>query len=161
MENTEDNQQDLLSGEIHPYFQYEHATQGQRFLNYLIDNLLIRFALGYATGYVVAAALNALFPQFMYEVVFGENRFLYYLLVYTIAILDYIIYYTLCEKFFRGHTLGKLITGTRAIRTDGEELTFKNALLRSLSRAVPFEVFSGFGVPWHDAWTDTMVVKTR
>jgi uncharacterized RDD family membrane protein YckC len=69
------------------------------------------------------------------------------------------VYYSLCEKLFRGQTLGKLITATCALRTDGEELTFKDALLRSLCRLVPLEVFSGFGVPWHDAWTNTMVVK--
>jgi uncharacterized RDD family membrane protein YckC len=65
------------------------------------------------------------------------------------------------KKLFRGQTLGKLFTGTRAIRTDGEELTFKDALLRSLCRLIPFEVFSGFGVPWHDSLTITMVVKKR
>jgi hypothetical protein len=40
-------------------------------------------------------------------------------------------------------------------------LTFKDALLRSLCRLIPFEVFSGFGVPWHDSLTNTMVVKKR
>jgi uncharacterized RDD family membrane protein YckC len=40
-----------------------------------------------------------------------------------IIIVNYLVYYTLCEKLFRGQTLGKLITGTRAIRTDGEKLT--------------------------------------
>ena len=42
------------------------------------------------------------------------------------------------------------------------ELTFKDALLRSLSRCVPFEVLSGFStLTWHDSWTGTMVVKAR
>jgi uncharacterized RDD family membrane protein YckC len=76
--------------------------------------------------------------------------------------LNYIVYYTLCEKLLKGYTLGKLITGTRAIRQDGGELTFRNALLRSLSRCVPFEVFSGFNtLTWHDSWTDTKVIKAR
>jgi uncharacterized RDD family membrane protein YckC len=63
---------------------------------------------------------------------------------------------------FRGYTLGKFITGTRAIRDDDDELTFKDALLRSLCRIVPLEVFSALaGFPWHDRWTKTKVVKTR
>jgi len=66
-----------------------------------------------------------------------------------------------CEKAFKGRTLGKVISGTRAIRNDGGELTLKDALLRSLSRLVPFEVFSGFGTPWHDSWTNTQVIKAR
>ena len=68
----------------------------------------------------------------------------------------------LFEKLFKGYTVGKLITGTRAIREDGKELTFKNAILRSLSRMVPFEPFSAFGgSPWHDRWTKTRVIKSR
>ncbi|MBK6634385.1 MAG: hypothetical protein IPG38_08770 [Chitinophagaceae bacterium] len=55
-----------------------------------------------------------------------------------------------------------MVTGTRAIRQDGNELTFKDALLRSLCRLVPFEVFSGFNIlTWHDSWTETMVIKAR
>ena len=54
MENSEDIQTDLLTSEIDPYFQYIHATQGQRFLNFIIDNVLMRLTLTYASGYVVA-----------------------------------------------------------------------------------------------------------
>ena len=83
-------------------------------------------------------------------------------MAYIVGIFNYIIYYTICEKAFRGYTLGKLLSGTRAIRNDGAELTFKDAILRSLSRIVPFEVLSALaGRPWHDSWTDTTVVKTR
>ena len=81
---------------------------------------------------------------------------------YLIAILNYLFYYTLCEKLFRGYTLGKLITGTRAVKENGQELSFTDAILRSLSRMVPFEAFSAFGGhPWHDRWTKTMVIKSR
>jgi uncharacterized RDD family membrane protein YckC len=98
----------------------------------------------------------------MSSVVYGENKAGLYIISYIIVIINYVFYYTLCEKLFKGYTLGKLITGTRAMRQDGEALTFKDALLRSLSRLVPFEVFSGFStLPWHDSWTNTMVVKSR
>lgn len=159
MENAQDIQQDLLTNEIHPYFQYVHATQGQRFLNFLIDNILMRLSLTYASGYVVGKILLVISPQFLYSLVRDDNKVGLYVLSYMIVIVNYLIYYTLCEKLFRGQTLGKLITGTLAMRTDGGELTFKDALLRSLCRLVPFEVFSGFGVLWHDSWTNTMVVK--
>src|SRR5205823_1553893 len=142
-------QQDLLSNEIHPYFQFTHATTGQRFLNFLIDNIVLNFTLSYATGYAVGYMLGDLFPDFMSGLIGDNNLVALFFVNYIVGILNYLIYYTLCEKLFRGYTLGKLITGTRAIRENGEELTFKNALLRSLTRLVPFEVFSGFGVPWH------------
>ena len=159
MENTEEIQPDLLTSEIDPYFQYVHATQGQRFLNFIIDNILMRLTLTYASGYVVGQILQVIAPDLLYKLVDDTSKVGLYALSYMIVIINYLVYYTLCEKLFRGQTLGKLITGTKALRTDGEELTFKDALLRSLCRLVPLEVFSGFGVPWHDSWTHTMVVK--
>lgn len=159
MENTEDIQPDLLTNEIDPYFQYLHATQGQRFLNFIIDNILMRLTLTYASGYVVGQILQVIAPEFLLRLLDDDSKVGLYVLSYMIVIINYLIYYTLCEKLFKGQTLGKLITGTKALRTDGQELTFKDALLRSLCRLVPLEIFSGFGVPWHDAWTNTMVVK--
>jgi uncharacterized RDD family membrane protein YckC len=159
MENTEEIQPDLLTSEIDPYFQYIHATQGQRFLNFIIDNILMRLTLTYASGYVVGRVLQVIAPDFLLRLVYDDSKVGLYALSYIILILNYLVYYTLCEKLFKGQTLGKLITGTNALRTDGQELTFRDTLLRSLCRLVPLEVFSGFGVPWHDSWTNTMVVK--
>jgi uncharacterized RDD family membrane protein YckC len=112
-----------------------------------------------ATGYFLAKFLLAVSPETAYDL-FGEENLL---AGYSIAMLNHLIYYSICEKAFKGYTLGKLITGTRAIRDDGEELTFKDAFLRSLSRLVPFEALSiwfGSGL-WHDTWTKTKVIKVR
>ena len=158
METTQDIQQDLLADEANPNFQYEHGTQGQRFLNFLIDNIVMRFSITYITGYGIGFILGYLFPEFIRSAL-DNNTVTIILISYVVAIFNYLIYYTLLEKLLKGKTIGKFITGTRAIRTDGEELTFKDALLRSLCRLVPFEIFSGFGLLWHDSWTNTMVVK--
>ena len=157
------DQPDLLAEESFNLDQFVYATQGQRFLNWLIDNLLMRFGLSYLTGMGVGIIIGIAKPDFFEDIAdTGEMGPPMLMLGVLIAYLNYIIYYTICEKLFRGYTLGKLITGTRAIRQDGGELTFRNALLRSLSRLVPFEIFSGFStLTWHDSWTDTMVVKTR
>ena len=120
---------------------YVNATLGQRFLNFLLDNLFMNYVLSLASGYAFGFVMAYLFPEFMQDVINdGESGLKYWLLVFMLSYFNYIIYYTICEKAFRGYTLGKLITGTRAIRIDGAELTFKDALLRSLSRIVPFEV---------------------
>jgi uncharacterized RDD family membrane protein YckC len=157
-----DRKEDLLAEEAYIDNHFVYATQGQRFLNWLIDNALIRFGLNYVSGLAAGSLLTILFPEFMTKIAYGENQAGLYIIVFFVVALDYIFYYTLCEKLFKGYTLGKLITGTRAIRQDGGELTFRNALLRSLSRCVPFEVFSGFStLTWHDSWTDTMVIKAR
>jgi uncharacterized RDD family membrane protein YckC len=160
--STNEEQQDLLAGELYNENNFVYATQGQRFLNWLIDNVLIRFGLNYISAMGAGALLAVLFPDFMTEIINDSNNGALILISLVVVYLDYIIYYTLCEKIFKGYTLGKIITGTRAIRQDGTELTFKDAILRSLSRCVPFEVFSGFStLTWHDSWTDTMVVKAR
>jgi uncharacterized RDD family membrane protein YckC len=150
-----------LAEELESFVNYQHATQGQRFVNFLIDNLLMRFGLSWVTGALIGLLLQGIAPEFLAEIAYGENKFDLFLLSYIIGIFNYLLYYTICEKAFKGYTLGKLISGTRAIRDDGDELTFKDALLRSLSRLVPFEVFSGFGTPWHDSWTKTSVIKAR
>ena len=143
-------------------FRYQYASSGQRFLNFLIDNLFMTYGLGYITGNVVGYLLASFFPDFAAGL-FGNPESRDVLLFGVIlAYFNYIVYYTFCEKLFRGYTLGKVITGTRAVRINGEELSFKDTFLRSLSRIVPFEVFSGLGgYPWHDQWTKTMVIKSR
>ncbi len=157
-------QKDLLSDENYNLNDFVYASQGQRFLNYLIDNLLMRFGLTYLSGMGVGLLLSAIAPEFLNRIAYKEGRMSGELILLSVivSILNYIFYYTLCEKLFKGYTLGKFITGTKAIRQDGNELTFKDALLRSLSRLVPFEPFSGFNtLTWHDSWTDTMVIKSR
>ncbi|RYX87593.1 hypothetical protein EON73_01090 [bacterium] len=68
------------------------------------------------------------------------------------------------ETAFRGKTLGKLITGTRAINIDGTDISMPKSLLRNFIRAVPFNALSALGSPskpWHDSWSDTLVVDEK
>lgn len=161
MQNQEVVQQDLLSDDLNPFFEYTKATQGQRFLNFLIDNIFIRLALNYTTGIVIGKILWAILPNFMLYLSRDSNKFGLYIFSFMIVIVSYLFYYTLCEKIFKGRTLGKLITGIRAVKYNGEELSFRDAFLRSACRLIPYELISGFGVPWHDSITNTMVIQTR
>jgi uncharacterized RDD family membrane protein YckC len=155
----EETHQDLFTQE--DLYSYEDASTGQRFLNLVIDVLFMQYGLGFLTGYLAGLLFSAVFPEDRGSF-FQEGSFALFAFLYFVSILNYLIYYTFCEKVFKGITLGKLITGTRAVRNDGSDLSFKDALMRTLSRIVPFEAFSGFGGhPWHDQWTKTMVVKTR
>jgi len=166
MENT-DYQQTDHTGQTSNLFNeqefFENASIGQRFLNFLIDNLFMNYVLSLASGYVVGMVLAYTFPEFMQDIINeGDSGWKYWMLVLILSYFNYLIYYTICEKAFKGYTLGKLITGTRAIRIDGAELTVRDALLRSLTRIVPFEILSALGArPWHDSWTETRVIKSR
>ena len=143
MEEANYNQptESVLSDHLISEIQLVPATTGQRFLNFFIDNLLMRYGISYLTGAGVGVLLAMLFPEYMLRLSESTSQIDLLLLAYLIGIVNYLLYYTICEKGFKGYTLGKLITGTRAIRNDGGELTFKDAFLRSLCRLVPFEVF--------------------
>lgn len=87
------------------------------------------------------------------------NPFLNLLITISIQLT----YYAFME-YKLGKTVGKFITGTKVLYANGDSINFKNAILRSLSRIVPFEAFSLLGTPprgWHDYWTDTCVVNEK
>jgi uncharacterized RDD family membrane protein YckC len=75
-----------------------------------------------------------------------------------------LFYYFAFETLTGGKTIGKYLTGTRAVNEDGTRISTKTALLRSLIRMIPFEFLSALGspcYPWHDRWTKTYVVDER
>jgi hypothetical protein len=58
--------------------------------------------------------------------------------------------------------LCKLITKTMVIQADGANLKFKDNLLGSLARLLPFDAIAALGdYPLHDKWTKTRVVQMR
>lgn len=138
----------------------EPASVGERFLNFLIDVFVfyaVMMVVGMAFGLIFASTGEDIDNSFLIRDD-GGSLALQYLFYYGI----FLGVYTLLEGAAKGKTLGKLITGTRAIRVDGNDLTWKDAFLRSLCRIVPFEAFSAFGGnPWHDRWTNTQVIKER
>lgn len=140
-----------LLSEVEQELHLQPAPLGKRFLNLLLDiicffaiTLMIAIALGFAS----AGGSDSYTDDS--DLLF--QNFIVYLL--------YLAYYTLFEGLTKGRSLGKLITGTVAVKTDGLAITWKAALLRSLCRLVPFETLSAFGQePWHDKWTKTKVIK--
>lgn len=92
--------EDLLAEESYINDHYEYATQGQRFLNWLIDNLLMRYGLAYLTGMGVGLIIGIVAPDFFENVAYsgGMTGTLFFLGI-LIAYLNYIIYYTLCKNY--------------------------------------------------------------
>ena len=133
-------------------FQVEQprADKTLRFVNFLVDTIVF-YLLAIATGVVILI----LSPDMIND----EN---YTPISYAISISIFLLYFSVFEAFSNGRTIGKLITGTRAVKEDGTPIKFGDAFKRALSRIVPFEAFSGFAErPWHDSWTDTTVVKIQ
>lgn len=86
--------------------------------------------------------------------------------VYLYALTTYVAYYLLMEGLF-GFTIGKLVTGTRVVDEQGRRPIWRQVLLRTAMRFVPFEPLSAFGEkgseprPWHDTVPKTRVVRRR
>lgn len=81
-----------------------------------------------------------------------------------IFIFLYSTFIGIVEGLGKGKTLGKIITRTRAVNIDGTSISFNTAFFRGMCRAVPFNAFSGLGMPckpWHDRWTNTLVIDEQ
>ena len=157
MENIQQPAQESLFDD---QVMYKTASQGQRFFNWLIDNILTQVVMTQLTESILIKILLNTDPEFTYKHFGGDPTLITFLVSYPFVIFHYLFYYTICEKAFKGYTLGKLISVTRALRNEVSVLTTRDAIMRRLSRIVPFEAFSGFGTaPWHDKWTKTTVIK--
>lgn len=136
--------------------QFPNASNGKRFLNYLMDRVAI---FGFA---IVFGAAVGVLEQF--GIVTGWLDWLNGVsrledILFT-AVLS-LVYYISLESMF-GRTLGKLVTGTKVITVEGTKPRFLQVVGRSLARIVPFEPFSFLGDGgWHDRWSDTRVVDLR
>jgi uncharacterized RDD family membrane protein YckC len=138
-------------------YQVVQANGGKRFANYFID--LVGF-------YVFMYLFSYVLIEINYELavmIYGESDG-FDLVGRLITLLFYGMYMGLLEAVTKGRSLGKLITGTVAVNEDGSRISGQTALLRGLSRAVPFNAFSALGTPphpWHDRWTKTYVVAYK
>jgi uncharacterized RDD family membrane protein YckC len=135
------------------------AGHGQRLINLIIDN----FASGLLFQ-IFSFFTNSIFDYESSIVSLISDRGSIFLLMIPylfFTIMINIAYYGLSEIYLKGKTIGKLVTKTRAMSISGEFLSTKQVIYRSLVRLIPFEAFSALGSPcnpWHDRWTDSIVV---
>lgn len=137
----------------------ELASQGQRFLNFFIDGIIIRiisFGVGLVVGIVFVSANGVQLTE-------AEAAFLN-IVAMIVALIAIVLYFFVMEAAC-GRTIGKLITGTMVTTSDGSPPSVGQLFGRSLARLIPFEPFSFLGkqppVGWHDSLSGTRVVKTR
>lgn len=149
-------EQNQLLDEFQP--EWVHASHGKRLLNAFID------IIGYYLLLLFITIPISLFSTSLFEPDEYGNTPIdgigWNIAVYVL----YLVYYILFEGITGGRTLGKLITGTKAIREDGSNMGWGTVIKRNLIRFVPFEIFSYFGTPcqpWHDSWSDTMVIDVK
>ena len=143
--------ENLLDGEYVALYQ---ASHGKRFLNYLVDEVIIYIVWRVLIFNLVIKLLTAVY-------VYTESKAALYTLTFLIVYAISFFFLAGLESLTGGKTIGKMMTRTRAVNQDGTRISPKTAFLRSLSRCVPFEAFSALGAPcfpWHDKWTNTFVI---
>lgn len=135
------------------YYFYQTTSKFNRFVHFIIDTILIInifFPLVFAVFYFVNRTFNEV------ESIF-DNKYMFFVIFFFCSC----VYYVFFEYFF-GSTPAKFITQTKvADEDDNLKLPFKKVLIRSLSRHIPFNVFSFIFsyTGWHDSISYTRVVK--
>jgi len=135
----------------------EPAAKVRRFFNWLIDKMMI-WGLAMLVGILNATFVDDTWMAWLMTAPWWAD--------YVFGCVLVLIYYTLMEGLF-GVTVGKLITGTRVVDEHGQRVAFPRALLRSLCRLIPLEIFSllvrDYANPrgWHDSLPRTRVVMRR
>lgn len=132
------------------------ASHGQRFLNYIIDVVIIYiviFSVSFITASIAAYLEATSFLEWLQNLNGLEEYLIYFIIM--------IPYFTFMESFF-SRTVGKFITKTMVVLEDGSKPESGIILRRTLCRIIPFDGLSFLGSPsrgWHDSITDTYVVK--
>ncbi|SDJ42480.1 RDD family protein [Chryseobacterium jejuense] len=136
--------------------EYNKASLGNRFLNNLLDlfTLIILNIIITSISDILYAFTDI---EFFY--LYGNGGIGWQILFGNI---NCFIYYFSMEHFMNGRTVGKYITGTKVISTDGTQPTSQQIIYRNLTRLIPFDGLSFFGVNgWHDSWSDTRVINIK
>jgi len=137
------------------YFKVNKVGSGKHLANYIIDRICVaifNFILAYTSGLIIGIII----PSFMYTI---EDNIFFFDILFTV--ISTVSYYTLFEAV-SGRTIGKLITKTKVVDENKQNIGFSTALVRSFSRLIPFDAFSFLGAEvrgWHDTISKTYVVN--
>ena len=129
---------------------------GKRFIHFVIDYLFVSFLLLPLLGALIGivSALTGVDRSSMNKILINYRLLL--------AAGTMILYYVLFE-YFLNKTIGKFLTRSIVVTETDTKPSFKNCLLRTLIRFVPFEPFSILSSDskmWHDKWTKTVVTSS-
>lgn len=135
------------------------ASKGKRLGNFLID-YIIQYLLMTGFGYVIFFISEMTASYGLYNLIIQNDSFL---TNYIIGAFILILYYIINEGLTK-RSLGKFITQTKVVMIDGSEPKFRDILIRTLCRLIPFEMLSFLGVNgkgWHDQLSNTYVVNAK
>ena len=139
---------------------YQLAGGGQRFLANLLDGLVLYGINSFLANVVISQLDRAVTMDDL-----NNLLLVYYLITLALSLTYYIGFLR-----YGGQTFGKMALGIRVVRTNGESLRWRDAILRYIGYIL--NTFS-FGIGflwiliderrqgWHDKMAGTIVIKTR
>lgn len=128
------------------------ANHLKRLANYIIDVTIFSIIFSFFIAFVNPG--NA----FMHKVLMQQP---FTFMDEFPIIFSYGLYMSVMEALLKGKTIGKYITGTRAVTEDGHAIKSQTAFSRGIIRIIPFEQLSAISMPcrlWHDRWSNSFVV---
>lgn len=125
------------------------ASSILRLVHLLVDSIsyLVLF-------FIIAGTINLLFT--------GTDQVILGFISFVLLISLYFAYYVVLEHRF-GRTLGKMLTKTKVVKSNGEKPTSTDIFIRTLCRFIPFDQFSYIFTKngFHDYLSKTMVIKNK
>lgn len=132
------------------------ATRGQRFLNCILDTLIVHIILGsIATTIVIIGDVT---NNYSLKIWAESTTTFQRLLLWAILLF---LYYFLTETYF-SRTFAKYFTKTIVVTKDGSRPNKRTISIRTLSRFIPLECITFLGTNvrgLHDLFSDTYVVR--
>lgn len=129
------------------------ASKGIRLANYLID--LTAFYIVFFIILTIIAMISPAYRGWLANSSDISRRLM--------GVTSYVLFSCFMEAATGGRSLGKLITGTRVMMTDGQKPSVGNYFLRNIIRGIividqlSFLSENGF----HDSWSNTRVIKIK
>ena len=134
---------------------FDYAANYKRISNYFIDVLAVSIVGILIEVFVVKFyGMDSGFYTMFLKDTFGRLVF--------IAILN-MMYYTSFESI-TGKTLGKYLTKTKVVDSEGKKPVWSTILLRSICRLIPLDQISflfDFKSGWHDTLSKTIVIEDK
>ncbi len=143
MENNEILDSNLIGQQTSVVENYEIASSGKRFANYVIDLVI----------YYILVAMGGVAYVLVFKIAEMDT-----LTSYLLAFIIMFLYYSIMEAT-TGRTVGKMITRTRVLNDDFSEPELGTIIKRTFCRFIPFDQLSFFGNGWHDSISGTVVVN--
>lgn len=141
------------------------ASQNRRFINMIIDNIIIQVLLsgvGFAVGFMLVASQSTVRDQRLMAQRLTQDDLTMRLIDLALGLFLAWAYYVIMETVFQ-KTVGKFVTGTIVVTADGKRPTVSQVIGRSLARFIPLEPLSflvgKFPVGWHDSLSGTRVIR--